>query len=84
MHGVAHIHGDVWNQSPTPVQKRNHTLAGTHFCQGLQELGQYQENTWQKICLSAVLCIGSQFLYEMFFFFPFYCSTAPNLGKEVL
>lgn len=83
MQGVAQIH--VRNQSPTPVHEPNHTLAGIRlFCQGLQELGQYQENTWQKICLSAVLCIGSQFLYKIIYFLPFYCSTAPNLGKEVL
>lgn len=73
MQGVAHIHEHVQNQSPTPVHKPNHKLASIGlFCQDLQELGQYQDNIWQKICLSAVLCIGSQFLYKILYFLPFY------------
>lgn len=83
MQGVAHIHEYVQNQSPTPAHKPNHKLAGMSLlCQGLQELGRYQENIWQKICLSAVHWVPVS--RQDSHFLPFYCSTAPNLGKEVL
>lgn len=44
MQEVAHIHEHVQNQSSHPFHKPNHMQAGIClFCQGLQELGQYQE-----------------------------------------
>lgn len=52
MQEVAHTHEHVQNQSPPAFYKPNHTQAGIClFCQGLQELGQYQEMLGSRLAL---------------------------------
>lgn len=69
-HEVARIREHV--QNGRAFYKLNHKQDGIHvFCQGLQELGQYQETFGNGF--APVLCtlFWSQCLFKVSFFLPF-------------